>query len=94
MAKIIRIPQNRESKTFYNFIFLYKDGKEFSGETLEEAFMHQKDAWEPHISMSEYLERMRDRLLFLYGNLYDFKSIEELIELLVELDLLEVKMNE
>ena len=90
MGKVIRFPRNRDSTEFYKFILRYEDGAEFKGATLEEAFCNQKDYWEPEISMVEYLERMRDRLLFTTGCLYKFTNISELISTLESLNLIEV----
>lgn len=90
MAKIIKFPSTEIVREFYRFTMKYSDGVIIKGDSYEELFRKQKDLFEPEISMREYTERLRDRLLVIYGKFYEFKTYDELIEILKEKELIEL----
>ena len=90
MGEIIRFPKNDRVRQFYRFLIRWSDGVEFVGDTVEECFRRQKDLFEPHVSMNEYLDLFRTRLENVNETYYDFVTIGQLVDVLVDLGYLEV----
>lgn len=64
------------------FNVIFPDGVILVGDTPEEALNLQKSFWDGDLSERDYLEKLRDRLLFLTGRLYNFKTAEEYFKIL------------
>ena len=90
---IIKFPKNRITDEFYGCFIRYSDNVEFRGATLTECLINQKNLFEPEKSFREYMEHLRDRLLFIFGEYYTFSTAEELLEILVSKKLVEVYEN-
>lgn len=92
MSKIIQFPKSVKTKDFYKFLIRWTDGATFQGDTLEECFRKQKDLFEPEITMSEYLDRFRQRLENVTNTYYDYSDVRGLAMVLIENELLEVNV--
>ncbi len=94
MCKIIQFPKTKRSADFYKFLVRWSDGAIFMGDSIEECFRRQKDAFEPECSMEEYLERFRERLENVNNTYYSYTDVAGLVEVLVDNDYLEVLERE
>lgn len=64
------------------FNVIFPDGVILVGDTPEEALNLQKSFWDGELSERDYLEKLRDRLLFMTGRLYTFKTAKEYFDIL------------
>ena len=90
MGVIINFPKLCNTEVSPKCLIKYTDGKTFSGNSVEEAILEQKDYWDTAMPLSDYLEQMRDRLFVITGEQYSFNTISELAEVLTSLGYIEV----